>query len=86
MAGHTKWEEIKHKRALAAEEKLALVLAYYEGKWVAVRNHKVVASAAELQALIDKIEADKIEIEVIFKVQSGEGPRGPSIFDSRNEQ
>lgn len=74
MAGHTKWEEIKHKRELMAEEKLSLVLEHYEGKWVAVSKHKVVASADELQQLLDKIEEDEIEIEMVFQVAEDHRP------------
>jgi hypothetical protein len=47
--------------AVQAEKQLSTDLADYVGQWVAVRDHKVVADADTLSALLDKIDPDTVE-------------------------
>ena len=53
-------------KALEAERELGLTLDDYAGQWVGVCDHEVVASAATLGELVERIEASgKTEVEVI---------------------
>jgi hypothetical protein len=49
---------------IAAETELNDRLAAYAGRWVALRDHKIVADAATLKELHAQIE-DSAEIEVV---------------------
>jgi putative hemolysin len=53
-------------RAIAAEDQLAKQLRKYAGRWVAVYDHKIVASADSGEDLLEQVVAD--EIDGIFKV------------------
>jgi hypothetical protein len=44
-----------------AERQLSRRLANYKGRWVAVRDHDVVADAETLDELVDLIDDDPIE-------------------------
>jgi hypothetical protein len=53
-------------KALKAERDLGVALDDYAGEWVGLHNHSVVVHAETLGALVEQIEASKIEeIEVI---------------------
>jgi hypothetical protein len=52
--------------AVQAEKKLSTELGDYVGKWVAVRDHEIVADADTLAALLDKIDPDSVE--AVFQV------------------
>lgn len=49
-----------------AEEALGVRLAGYVGRWVAVRNHEVVADAATPAELLERVEG--LEYEAMFEV------------------
>jgi hypothetical protein len=48
-------------RALEAEERLALEFDDFAGEWVAIRDHRVVAHAPTLRALLDGITTTKVD-------------------------
>jgi hypothetical protein len=56
------------QQALAAEERLAVTLGDYTGRWVAVRDHRVVNHAETLNALLERVEPDLADIDRIFEV------------------
>lgn len=58
--------EVLH-REVQAEKDLSLGLAKYAGKWVAVRNHEIVAAADTLDDLLPIIEDE--DVETVFEVQ-----------------
>lgn len=57
------------ERELEAEKRLAKELADYVGMWVAVRDHKVVASAPSLTELLEQV--DSLNVEGVFQVFEG---------------
>jgi Family of unknown function (DUF5678) len=53
-------------KALEAERELGLSLGQYSGEWVGVRDHEIVANAATLEELIERLEAaGETEVEAI---------------------
>ena len=52
------------RQAIAAEGELAKRLREYAGKWVAVRNHEVVAYAPTLEELMEKVHGTGQEASV----------------------
>ncbi len=52
---------------VSAEEALAATLDRFAGRWVAVRNHRVVADDKTLEGLLDTIEDQSEDVE-IFQV------------------
>ena len=48
-------------RTLRAEEVLAKELAQYAGRWVAVRDHRVVASADSLGELLSRVNPEGLD-------------------------
>ncbi len=60
---------------LRKEKLLANKLVEFEGWWVAVRKHEIVASGEDLRELLEEIErleeTERIEVEGIFQVSSG---------------
>lgn len=57
------------ERELEAEKQLAKELADYVGKWVAVNDHKVVASAPNLDKLLEQVHL--LDVEGVFQVFEG---------------
>jgi hypothetical protein len=53
---------------VAAEEKLADDLGHYEGKWVAIFHHKVVADSASLDDLLKKTKEEDIPVDSVLQV------------------
>jgi hypothetical protein len=52
---------------ISAEEALAHKLAQYAGRWVAVRDHDIVADAdslEELEALLEQLEENETAVEI----------------------
>ena len=60
-----------------AEEALANTLEQHAGRWVAVREHKIVADDETLEGLLEQIEEADPEIE-IFRV--AEDPHAACFF------
>jgi hypothetical protein len=56
---------------VAAEEKLSEVLRQFAGRWVAVRNHEVVANAETLQELRLLVGDDAVD--AVFEVPDETG-------------
>lgn len=54
--------------AVKAEEQLSDELAPYEGRWVAVSNHEVVADADGLDSLLETLSLKGIKAERVFRV------------------
>ena len=54
------------RRQVEAERELALDLEHYVGRWVAVRDHRVMESAKTLERLLDIIDAD--DVDAVFEV------------------
>lgn len=52
---------------IAAEEKLGDVLGQYAGKWVAVEDHQVVASADSLEQLLEQIPEHEVSQVEVFQ-------------------
>jgi hypothetical protein len=59
------------RKQVAAEQKLSKRLREHAGEWVAVRNHKIVAHAPTLEALMENVRGteDAKEVEV-FEVST----------------
>lgn len=58
--------EILH-REVQAERELSKKLAAHSGRWVAVRDHEIVADAETLDALLAIIDPE--DVEAFFEVQ-----------------
>ena len=56
-------------REIAAEETLGRTLRQFVGSWVALREHKVVAVARTLNALLNKIEGTPVD--GVLQISSG---------------
>jgi hypothetical protein len=52
---------------VAAERTLAHTLDQYSGRWVAIRDHAVVASGATLEELHEQVQDEEGKVE-IFRV------------------
>jgi hypothetical protein len=52
---------IELDNTLRAEEVLAKELAEYAGRWVAVRDHSVVASADSMGELLDRVNPEGLD-------------------------
>lgn len=50
---------------VAAEHTLADTLDQYSGRWVAIRDHAVVADAATLGELREQIEGETEKVEIL---------------------
>ena len=57
--------EVLH-REVQAERALSDALGRYAGRWVAVRDHQVVADAETLPELMELIDSD--DVEAVFEV------------------
>jgi hypothetical protein len=62
---------------IRAEEALGFELVQYAGKWVAVQDHKVVASEETLRTLVDRLNGQRDTAE-IFRVR--EDPTTPCHY------
>lgn len=62
---------------ISAEEQLAQTLEQFAGRWVAVRDHAVVANSATLEGLLEQIEEAGEELEVF---QVAEDPHAACFF------
>lgn len=49
------------QKQVEAERQLSQELERYVGRWVAVRNHEVVADAETLDVLLNEVEPDSVE-------------------------
>jgi hypothetical protein len=58
------------REQIRAEEKLAGHLQDYAGQWVAVHEHKVVASADSLDDLLKLVDPEEVEVFEVAKEQS----------------
>jgi Family of unknown function (DUF5678) len=58
------------RQQVQAEKELSKSLEDYAGEWVAVRDHKVVAHAVSVEALMEQVSGEAVEI---FEVSAGEG-------------
>lgn len=61
--------ELRRRRHLRAEEQLAETLTDYQGRWVAVHRHVVIADAASLEELLKLIGGRRCE--GVFQVAAG---------------
>jgi hypothetical protein len=57
--------------AVNAERELSEALEAYVGRWVAVKDHKVVADAATLYDLLERVGDD--EVDGVFQVVEESG-------------
>lgn len=48
-------------RALRAEEVLAKELAEYAGRWVAILDRAIIASASSLEDLLDRVDPEGLD-------------------------
>jgi len=62
---------------VSAEEELARRLEAHAGRWVAVRDHQIVADDESLEGLLEQIEEADPEVEV-FRV--AEDPHAACFF------
>ncbi len=58
------------RRQIRAEKELSERLQAFAGKWVAVRDHAVVAHADSLAELLEAVDPDEVEVFEVAEEQA----------------